>query len=282
MDASPLANPEPSGRVAAASDVASPPAAEAIRPQLVERIARLLAAVSRQGAAGARLKELALDTGIARPTVHRLLGELAAVGYVQQQPDRRWVLGPALFALGLAAPTPIHDLHAVRRIAQGLADACGDVVYVALRRLDGVHYLLRCEGSYPIRTHLVAAGDTKPLTAGYAGLALLASMDEGEQRQRIQRLALDAPADWLEHNRWGVERSLREKLDEVRRLGYCAGPNVVMPGVAGMAAPVPSRSRAPYMAVSISAVEQRLLPERVRELAPRLLEAATAIGQLID
>ena len=252
------------------------------KTQVVQRVARVLAAVSGQGAGGAQLKQLALDTGIARPTVHRLLGELAEVGYVQQRPDRRWTLGPAMFALGLSAPTPIRDLHAVRRLAQALADDCGDVVYVGLRRLDGVHYLLRCEGSYPIRTHLVAAGDTKPLTAGYAGLALLASMTEDEQRQRIQRMALDAPSEWVEHNRWSVERTIREKLAEVAARGYCAGPNVVMPGVAGMAAPVPSRTRMPYMALSISAVEQRLTPERVSVLAPRLLAAARAISDFID
>lgn len=258
------------------------PGADPARPQVVERVARVLAAVSSQGAAGAQLKQLALDTGIARPTVHRLLGELAAVGYVQQRPDRRWTLGPTLFSLGLSAPTPIRDLQAVRRIAQTLADDCGDVVYVALRRLDGVHYLLRCEGSYPIRTHLVAAGDTKPLTAGYAGLALLATLDEAEQRQHIQRMALDAPSDWVEHNRWSVERTIREKLAEVAARGWCAGPNVVMPGVAGMAAPVPSRARRPYMALSISAVEQRLHPERVAALAPCLMAAAHAIGAFID
>ncbi len=263
-------------------DDALEPPPGAARPQVVERVARLLAAVSRRGVDGARLKDLALDTDLARPTVHRLLGELTAVGYVQQQPDRRWTLGPALFSLGLSAPSPIRDLQAVRQAAQALADDCGDVVYVALRRLDGVHYLLRLEGSFPIRTHLVAAGDTKPLTAGYAGLALLASMSEGEQRACIQRLALDAPRDWVESNRWALERTLRDKLAEVARSGYCAGPNVVMPGVAGMAAPVPSRSRSPYVAVSISAVEQRLDAGRVQELAPRLLATARDIGRFID
>ncbi|WP_157264059.1 IclR family transcriptional regulator [Azohydromonas aeria] len=252
------------------------------RPQVVERVARLLAAVSHRGLSGARLKELALDTGIARPTVHRLLGELLAVGYVQQRPDRRWTLGPALFSLGLTAPSPIRDLQSVRQLAQSLADHCGDVVYVALRRLDGVHYLLRVEGDYPIRTHLVAAGDTKPLTAGYAGLALLAAMGEEEQRVRIQRMALDAPPDWIDKNRWGVERAIREKLAEVAALGYCAGPNVVMPGVAGMAAPVPSRTQSPYLALSISAVEQRLSPERVQALAPRLLATARDMSAFID
>jgi DNA-binding IclR family transcriptional regulator len=47
-----------------------------------------------------------------------------------------------------------------------------------------------------------------------------------------------------------------------------------MPGVAGMAALVSSSTQRPYMAKSIYAVEARLTPERMADLALDLLEAA--------
>lgn len=252
------------------------------RPQVVERVARILRVISAQGAAGARLKDIAIDAGIARPTVHRLLTELAAVGYVAQRADRRYTLGPTLFSLGLSAPQPIRDLAAIRQLAQALADHCGDVVYVALRKFDGVHYLLRAEGSYPIRTHVVSVGDGKPFTASYSGLALLGSLGEDERRAAINRLALDAPPTWVEQHRRQLERQIRDKIAEVQAQGYCAGRNIVMPGVAGMAAPIPSATQPPYMTVSISAVEDRLGPERVKELAPRLLKTAREMSAFID
>ena len=252
------------------------------RPQVVERVASILRAISAQGPAGARLKDIAIDTGIARPTVHRLLGELAAVDYVAQLPDRRYTLGSALFSLGLSAPHPIRDLGAIRALAQELAEHCGDVVYVALRKFDGVHYLVRAEGSYPIRTHLVSENQSKPFTASYSGLALLASLGEEECRSAINKLALDAPSDWVEKNRRQLERLIREKMAEVAIQGYCAGKNIVMPGIAGMAAPIPSATRAPYMTVSISAVEDRLHAERVQELAPQLLKSARDMSLFID
>ena len=98
----------------------------------------------------------------------------------------------------------------------------------------------------------------------------------------VVMLALDAPADWVERHRHQLERQIRDKIEEVRTLGYCAGPNIVMPGVAGMAAPVPSATREPYMSLSISAIEERLHAERVRELAPRLLKTARAISEYIE
>lgn len=258
------------------------PADEGQKTQVVTRVAELLSRISREGPRGARLKDLALDTGIARSSVHRLLGELCAVKLVQQGPDRRYTLGQAMFSLGLSAPSPIRDFQRLRALAQALADECGDVVYLSLRQFHGVHYLLRAEGDYPIRTHLVSVGETKPFTASYSGLALLAHMDEETQRQALHRLALDAPEDWIQAHRARLERSLREHLADTQRLGYCAGPNTVMPGVAGMAAPVLSRSQKPYMALSISAVEHRLNPDRVQALAPSLLKTAALMSEWID
>ena len=78
------------------------------------------------------------------------------------------------------------------------------------------------------------------------------------------------------------ERLIREKIAEVATQGYCAGKNIVMPGIAGMAAPIPSATRAPYMTVSISAVEDRLHAERVQELAPQLLKSARDMSLFID
>ncbi len=57
---------------------------------------------------------------------------------------------------------------------------------------------------------------------------------------------------------------------------------ILLPQLAGMAAPIPSATRLPYMTVSISAVEDRLHAERVKELAPRLLKTAREMSAFID
>jgi DNA-binding IclR family transcriptional regulator len=255
--------------------------AETGKTQVVERVALILAALSKSGINGSRLKDLALNTGIARPSVHRILGELADVNLVEKTADRKYTLGSMLFTLGLSAPSPIQNMTAIREVAQDLATLCGDVVYVALRQFNGVHYLVRAEGAYPIRTHLVAVGDTKPFTSSYSGIALLSQMAQPEQQVMINRLELDAPKEWVATHRNQLRRMLWERIEEVRTLGYCAGPNLVMPGIAGIAAPVPSNTQTPYMTISISAVEQRLNAERIAAIAPRLLEAAQRISQFI-
>jgi DNA-binding IclR family transcriptional regulator len=211
--------------------------------------------------------------------VHRLLHELTHVGYIEQGEDRLYRLGSGLFMLGLNAPTPGWDLTAIRPVAQRLAELSEDTVYIAVRQFDGVHSLLRTEGAYPIRAQLVDVGDTKPYTSSYSGLALLSTLGGTEQDKALAARSFDVPEGWLGDT--DVEALLRSKLADVASFGFCGGASVVMPGVAGMAAPVISRTQRPYMAISISAVESRLTPTRMGELAPHLLKAAHEISLLI-
>lgn len=246
---------------------------------VVERSAAILHAVAAAGSTGARLLDISAETGISRPTVHRILQELGDVGFVQQGADKLYLLGPQLFLLGLNAPTPGWDLAAMRSILEDLAAECGDTVYLAMRQFDGVHYLLRVEGAHPVRALVVDVGDTKPFTASYAGLALLSGMPALDQNRAIANRSFDAPEGWLGET--DVSALLRQKMQDVATKGYCAGAGVVYPGISGMAAPVPRSTGHPVLAVSISATEDRLSPERIVSLAPTLISTARRIADIV-
>ncbi|MFF9854235.1 IclR family transcriptional regulator [Streptomyces litmocidini] len=242
----------------------------------------ILSAVARRGAEGARLLDIAEETGIARPSVHRILQELMEAGYIQQHSGKRYGLGAALYTLGLSAPSPIHDFASIERAARRLAQQTGDTVYVAIRRLDSVHYLTRAEGSYPIRAEIVEVGETVPLGVTFAGIALL-SWHEPEaveaqlrSNRRFQRTVRGAPQDLHE-----TLATVRQEIAQVREHGYCFDRDTAMPGVSGMAAPIPSETAEPYMALTISAINDRLPPRRVDELAPLLLRTAREMTSCI-
>jgi len=183
------------------------------------------------------LLDIAQMTGIARPTVHRILQEIAGVGFLTQADDKHYRLGSELYVLGLQAPRPQWDLPAIRQILEALAEQCGDTVYLAMRDFEGVRYLMRYEGSYPVRALVVEVGETKPVGETYAGLAL--------------------------------------QTNEL-----VSGTGILLPGVAGLAAPVPSQGK-PLLAVSISATSDRLPQQRYAELAPAVLRAAADIATIV-
>ncbi len=247
--------------------------------QVIARVAAVIAAIERRGTAGARLLDLANETGIARPSVHRLLQELAAVGYVKPLPNRRYCLGPALYGLSLSVPSP--DFRKAEPLLRDLATLTGDTVYLGLRQRDTVHYLLRADGSYPIRAQIVDVGQIIPLGMTFAGIALLAGDGDAEIAKLI------ANHDPRAGSRGGPLADLSARAaailaqcHQMRIDGYCYSRNLVWDGVSGIATVVPSSSCRPIFAVSISATNERLPESRARELAPHLIDIATQIAML--
>ncbi|RRJ88278.1 IclR family transcriptional regulator [Gulosibacter macacae] len=247
---------------------------------VLPRIHVLLTRISASGRHGIRLKDLAEETGIARPTVHRMLQDLSAVGYVSQLENKHYVLGEELFWLGLAAPFTFPAMPALRVLADSLALTTGDTVYVSMRVPGGVRYLLRAEGDYPLQSKVVTPGDFKPFTSSYTGLAMLGTMPPDLQESAIEHLQLTGIV--AEIDRPTLRDELRAAVASVGTQGWLTGANLVMPGLSGIGAPVPVASGLPIAAVSISAAEMRITPERAAKLAPELLNTARRMGHAIS
>lgn len=247
---------------------------------VLPRVHAVLSAVAASGRHGARLKDLAEHTGIARPTVHRLLRDLIEVGYVGQLDDRRYALGPELFWLGLSAPSSFPALPTVRALADHLAHRVGDTVFVAMRVADGVRYVLRVEGDFPVQSRVVGVGDVKPFTSSYSGLALLATMPDDVKEAALCGLAADEVADSRPRDR--LEPTMRRLLGDVDARGWLSGDELFVAGLNGVAAPVPNASGMPFAAVSISAPSSRMPPARAEQLGPVLVAAAKRMSDAVE
>src|SRR5680860_711820 len=77
--------------------------------QSVARAAELLEFLRHAGR-DVMLSEMASSTGLALPTIHRLLRTLVNLGYVRQLPNRRYALGARLISLGDAASKQLGTL----------------------------------------------------------------------------------------------------------------------------------------------------------------------------
>ena len=90
--------------------------------QVVGRVASLLRLVGRKPE-GSSLAGLVRESGLTRPTVHRLLTSLAAEGLLDHDArSGNWILGPEIFLLGsvAAARFPFEDIArpSLRRLAE--------------------------------------------------------------------------------------------------------------------------------------------------------------------
>ena len=98
--------------------------------QAIARAMQVLRGVSRARGDGAGLLALTRDTGLSKPTVHRILAALAAEGMVEQEPvSRRYFLGPECHVLGNVASERFGINRLAAPVVARLAHECGDSAF---------------------------------------------------------------------------------------------------------------------------------------------------------
>jgi DNA-binding IclR family transcriptional regulator len=234
--------------------------------QVVSRIAGLLRIVARKPE-GSPLVELVRDSGLTRPTVHRLLTSLAAEGLLDHDSlSGNWVLGPEALLMGsvAAARFPLEDL--ARPSLRRLAEETGESAFFSIRRGSETVCLLREEGSFPVRSFVLHEGVRFPLGVASAGTAIMAFLPETEQEQILGEWAAHAGIFAGGH----PEDVVRNNLHQARRRGYSVNPGLVLEGSWGMGAAVFDQAGRPSWALSLTGIEPRFREDR-RELLGRLL-----------
>ena len=241
--------------------------------QVVSRIAGLLRIVGRKPE-GSPLVELVRESGLTRPTVHRLLTSLAAEGLLDHEARTgNWVLGPEVLLLGSVASArfPLEDI--ARPSLRRLAEQTGESAFFSIRRGDETVCLLREEGSFPVRSFVLHEGVRFPLGVASAGTAILAFLPVGEQEQIL--------ADWPAHAgkfaEGHTEAVVRANLKRTREVGYSVNPGLVLEGSWGMGAAVFDQAGRPAWALSLTGIEPRFREDRQEVLGRLLMEEAHRI-----
>lgn len=245
--------------------------------QTVSRAAQVLRVVARHPA-GVSAAVVARQSGLTRPTAHRLLSSLAAEGFLDADAKRtRWQLGPELVVLGTLAADryPVVDL--ARERVRALAQATGESAFLSVRRGRETVCLLREEGSFPVRSFVLTEGVRFPLGVASAGLAILAFASDAEIDAYLGTAELEQT--------WGPEHSvaaLRRRVAQTRQQGYAVNPGLIVEGSWGMGAAVFDATGAPVWALSLTGIEPRFSPARRPELGARLLEQAHLLTQALS
>jgi DNA-binding IclR family transcriptional regulator len=246
--------------------------------QTVDRACMLLKEIARHGAAGARLVDLTGASGLARPTVQRILQSLMAREFIfRPNGMKRYKIGVEIYGLGLSAQGPIERLAELRALIEGLAGRTGDTVHLGLRRGDEVLCVARAEGATPIRAYLSEVGALKPIGATILGIALLAALEDDEVKGILRRTT-SAMASF----RNATPQYARQQIACVRRDGFCISNNVFIEGATGISAAVPSRAGLPCLAVGLSAIASLIPESRVKPLVQDILRTCAEMAKVLN
>lgn len=243
--------------------------------QMVGRMAAVLRAVSTAMPRGISTSEVARNTGLARPTVHRLLGAMAAEGFCDHDhQEGLWMLGPEMYLMGTVAAERYDITETAREHVAALADATGESAFLSVRRGEETVCLLRADGAFPIRSFVLYEGKRFPLGVASAGLAILSFLPESAIERYLDSHDLE-PAYGSDHG----HESLSRRIAETRERGWAENPALIVEGSWGMGAAVFDAAGQPAWALSLTGIESRFSPERRPELGRLLMHHAHELSK---
>lgn len=242
--------------------------------QTVRRAVALLRLVACGQERGVRLIDLVRMSGLNRPTVHRLLKALMQEGAIEQDPEtRRYLIGPEVTLLGLARTRRFPLLTLADPYLIELAQQVGDTVFLSIRHGHDSICIGRRTGHHPIQVLSIEVGVRRPLGVGVSGVALLASLPEQESDALVAdnaaRLAVlgEKPRDIV------------ARVAAARATGIAHAPAGLMPGTSAVAVPVPGPHGTALGAVTVTAMANRLMPDRYGEVVRQMRQTAQAIAR---
>lgn len=243
--------------------------------QSIERAVRLLRELAARGATGWRQGDLAQHSGLDRGTVHRILKCLVEERLVQQRDsDKRYVIGPLNYELGLSVPerTELADTvrGALRRMLRELPRLTA--VSSSLRSGNDVVCIARAgSASHISDATRTRVGQRHPLLRLASGMAIVSVLPPEEARAACA----DGRAR-LAH--LGAECVARAEalVKAARRDGHVLSASVVWQGVNSIAMPF-GPAGAPLGSVVVSASAGDYSAAAMKTMLPALRLAAESL-----
>ncbi|MBE1574242.1 IclR family transcriptional regulator [Amycolatopsis roodepoortensis] len=219
------------------------------------------------------LQGLVEETGLPKPTLHRMLQQLEGAGLLVRQADgRHYGTGHRLRRLAenlLLNATHHGARHAVLR---HLVDELGESCNVTTLSGNEIVYLDRVETPEPLRFYL-RPGSRVPIHCSASGKMILAQMSPSQRR----KLLAHAPLKQYTNKTLTDLDALEAEFTRIRRDGFALDDEEFLPGLVCVAVLVPGRAN---LCVAVQAPVMRLTPDKALQTLPALQRAAEAISRV--
>ena len=162
-------------------------------------------------------QDIAVRTGLPKPTVSRLTYTLTRMGYLYHDEKLgKYQLGSGVLSLGFSFLTNMDVLKIARPLMQQLADYSHTVVSVGSRDRLGMVYL---DGRHSVDATVSLRrepGTMVPIATTAMGRALLCGLPEAEREKLMDNIRQRDPSQWPKHKA-GIEQALRDYHEH----GFC-------------------------------------------------------------
>src|SRR3954469_10144762 len=244
-------------------------------PDFIEALARGLDVLRsfRPGTPAITLREIAGHTGLARPTVRRILITLEALGYVRAD-GRGHALTPRVLELGMAYVNALSMWDVARPHMERLVAYTNESTSMA--QLDGSDIVYVARVAVPkIVTLSVSIGTRFPAPATSMGKVLLAALDPAGLEA-----VLAEPGRSGITARWQPDRpALDAALREVRAKGWALADQDLALGIRSIATGVRNGDGRVVAAINVTVhAAETSVDKLLEDHLPKLLRTAADIG----
>jgi len=223
------------------------------------------------------LQGLVQETGLPKPTLHRMLQQLEGAGLLQREGDGRHY-GTGTRLRRLAENLLLNDsLHGARHtVLRQLVEEIGESCNLTALSGSEVVYLDRVETAAPLRFYL-HPGSRVPVHCSASGKIFLAQMSTAQRR----RLLSNAPLEPYTAKTLTDPEQLEREVQRVHKDGFAIDNEEFLPGLLCIAAQVPATDEGPSnLCIAVQAPVMRLDAARAKTLLPALQRAALALSRI--
>ncbi|MDE1169523.1 MAG: IclR family transcriptional regulator C-terminal domain-containing protein [Pseudomonas sp.] len=227
---------------------------------------------------GVSQAELAVQMGLPRTTLYRIIASLIDRGMIRRDPVRKvYRLGFRYLELVRNAYLMPDLVAAASFELRALRDLTGETSYLAVLDGNQVMSLERCDGAHTQRS-AAAMGQSKPVYCTGQGKAILAALDEARREEVLKGLTLAALTPLTITDR----RQLQAELKITRARGYAIDDEEIVLGVRCVAAAIRDNAGKVRGALSVAGPAYRLTLNRLELLGPELADAARRVGSQLS
>ncbi|MEH6651835.1 MAG: IclR family transcriptional regulator [Motiliproteus sp.] len=220
--------------------------------------------------------DLALQLGIPKPSVHRILQQLEAEGYLQT--NMRGLLVPAdrlhSVALGVLYTSRFKALR--QAILKNLAAKVGETCGISIPDGTEMIYYDRIQTNWPLQVHLPIGSHT-PVWCTSSGKLYLSSLPE----DRRQRIIHNLPLEKLARNTLATPEDLESALLETASNDRGIDNEEFVDGMVAFSVPIRDKNGRLFACLFTHAPILRKSLDELLEFEPLLRQAALELGELI-